>query len=240
MKRYVNLIPIASRKHQLTVKQLRFWAVTWGCTLAIGCMLCSQQQSNYHALHQQVLQLDRQYEPIREIGKKSELALNEIQSQRTQVQWLRSLEQADVPLITLAAIHQSVDSLYGRVQLERLRFEGLDAPASLRPNTPQVANASQPQSVKLLTIPVNNQIELYGYAIDDDAVSELISHLEGTGLFAKVELIGIQGQGELRRDFQIRCRVQAEVEQLEELAGTLNGTSVISTASGQHHITPPR
>lgn len=231
MKRHANLIPIAFRRHQLTARYIRRWAVAWGCVLAFGGMLWNRQHAVYLEWQERVEQLDQQYEPIREIGKKSEITLNEIEHQRIQTRWLLSLEQAEVPLITLAAVHQSIDTLHGRVQLERLRFEGLDTPAPPRPTNLQALNPGQTQPIQRPPIPVNDQVDLFGSGIDDDAVSDLISHLEATRLFAKVELISLQAQGTLKRDFQIRCRVQAEVEQLDRLAQRLNGPSPFSTAS---------
>ncbi|WP_166831136.1 PilN domain-containing protein [Thalassoroseus pseudoceratinae] len=232
MKRHVNLIPSALRRRHTSIRQIRVWIVACGCVLAIGGMLWNRQHAICQKLCHHVDQLDRQYEPARLLGKQSEMALNEIKSQQMTVRWLRSLEQAEVPLITLAGIHQSISRLDGRVQLERLRLEGLDAPAPSTPRNAQVADPSQSQQIERPIIPINNQVELFGSAVDDDTVGELIDHIENTGLFFSVELINLQGDS--ARNFHIRCRVQADVEQFEDLAYRLRETKNISTASHQN------
>ena len=111
MKRHLNLIPLTLRKRQLLVSQLRRWSVVCGAAAVLGGALLNSQQTELADVRQSVEQLDEKCATLRSVAEQSAESRTETRLLSDQARWLRSLEQSDVPLLTLAAINQSTSGL---------------------------------------------------------------------------------------------------------------------------------
>lgn len=230
MKTHLNLIPVSLRRRQLIVRQVRRWGIVCCCAVIVASMLLSTRLSSRQKLHREVAKLERESSAIRGIAQSSASARTRIRIQEEQLRWLRSHEQADVPLITLAAVHQSMRGLDQRVRLNRLQFRGLGVGPGTSRGGGRKATPAPVQLGLPAPVDVNDEIQLSGSAENDTTVSVLIRQLEATGLFAEVELISLQIGSDSGTQFQIQCRIRAEVDQLQELAGRITDTVTHSTA----------
>ena len=230
MKRHLNLIPLTLRKRQLLVWQLRRWIVACGAAAVLGGTLLNSQQTELADVRRSVQQLDEKCATLRSVAEQSAASRTETRLLSDQARWLRSLEQSEVPLLTLAAINQSTAGLRGQVQLDRLQFDGQFAPPQADPGKRQPTAADTPPIPE--PIPVHDRIELTGSAVSDAAISSLLGRIEATGLFDEVELVGLQASGQDGRSFQLRCVLRRELEELADVAADQSAGDRL-TGSGQ-------
>ena len=218
MKRHLNLIPLTLRKRQLLVSQLRRWTVVCGAAAVLGGVLLNSQQTELADVRRSVQLLDEKCATLRSVAEQSAASRTETRLLSDQARWLRSLEQSDVPLLTLAAINQSTAGLLGQVQLDRLQFDNQSAPPQAEPGKRQPASTA---NVSLIPEPIaiHDRIELTGSAVSDAAISSLLGRIEATGLFDEVELVGLQARGEDGRSFQMRCVLRRNLDELANVTG---------------------
>ncbi len=236
MKRHLNLIPLTLRKRQLLAWQFRRWAVACGVAALLGGVMLNAQRVRLANVKQNVQHLDQQCATLRAVAEQSAASRTETRLLAEQLRWLRSLEQSDVPLLTLAAISQSTANLPGHVQLDRLQFDTVAVPNQVRVAA-SAGEAAEKKSIVPEPVSVHDRIELSGSASSDAVISSLLSRIEDTGLFDDVELVGLQARGQDGRSFQLKCTLNRDLEQLApaarqlstELPETATALSAVST-----------
>lgn len=221
MKRHLNLIPQSVRRKQLIIRRLRYWLPIWGIALVLGGSLLNTQHRSLVESRLVTAKLDDECEAVRKLAAANLQTQTEVTLLQQQARWLRSLEQSQVPLITLAAITQSAAALAGKVQLDRFQFLAVEATS---PKPPASGTEAPPVP---LPVSIDDRIDLTGTAIGDSAVSSLIARLEATNLFTGVELVALQALG-IERQFQIRCVLRASSEHLAVLEALPTRQAAIS------------
>jgi hypothetical protein len=193
MKSAINLLPSSYHRKLLLRRCALVWGAVLGVVLLIGALL---QWSDVHA-RQVVVQrfdlLEREHRPTQRM-------LTQLVAMRRELADLRQLEQIageleeQRPVLTLlGAVSHIAEQAGGRLRITEMALSGL------QPIRSNAAAASDARAGNLV---------LTGVSLDYPAIAELLTGLQDSELFARVELVKstkLGGEQQTLFDYQVRC-----------------------------------
>jgi hypothetical protein len=192
MKTHINLLPSSYRRQQIFRRRAIQWSSVLCVVLLSGWAWHWCEMREHRAIAQQLEVLEREHAP-------TQLLLQQLVDMRARLDQLqrqeavaRELERQRNTLALLGVVSQTARQTGGRLRLTKLELTNFQ-------------NAGRGGTT---TAGAGGGLLLSGVSLDNPAVGELLSGLQASGIFSRVELLVSKERegGEVSlRDYEVRC-----------------------------------
>jgi hypothetical protein len=188
MTEHANLLPASFQQRAMLRRRLVQWATVWLGTLLLLAAGAMWRVSSEAALRQEVLDLEEQCGPLRELAQENQTIRDRLAEISGRQSLFAELDRAQRPLQVLGIISESALATDQQLHVDRLQLSPIAQPTDPKPATTKAATAAAPPVKEVKTAPNHTSLVLSGLATDDLAVARFISGLRHSGVFHKVEL----------------------------------------------------
>lgn len=199
MRTMINLLPVTYRRQQIIRKRVIQWTSVVCAVVLIGWGWHWYERREGIALAQKLESLEREHVPTKTMLKQlvsMRKTLDELHQQETVA---RELEYHRNALKLLGVISESAHATKGRVRVTKVQLTDFQKMRVSRPdNAPQEAQPTE----------ILEGLVVGGVSLDERAWAEMLDGLQKSGMFSRVELLGVKEREESEislRDYELRC-----------------------------------
>ncbi len=203
---YVNLLPRHLQSQIQFRAAFRRWRLIWGAAALCCFAMCALQVNALIKSRSELEQLDLRCQPFRKLKEEIQTAeanLGRLREERTR---LERFQPPNCLLELFAVLTRANKRLVEPIHLQKMSFVASTpvplVPGSQRPNAAPAPSLDKPVSSLA-------SLALHGTASNDGALSQFVSALRESQVFAHVDLRSSSQSGSLplsRREYHLECR----------------------------------
>lgn len=193
MRAMINLLPASYRRQQIVRRRAIQWTAIVCAVVVVGWGWHWFERREVLVLSQQLDSLEREHAPTKSMLKQLVDMRQQLEELHQQEIVARELEYQRNALALLGVLSETAQASNGRVRVTSVEVTGFQNMRASKPAEGQKQAA--------------DGVVVRGVSLDNPAVADLLSGLQDSGMFSRVEwLMKERSEGDVSlRDYELRC-----------------------------------